>query len=126
MIINHTAAIIVTGGIPSESAGTSGELLHSDGSPWCTLPDLPEARYDHTQTGLEVCGGWMWNTCVRLSEGSWTPSHQLLEQRGDHCSWASAAGTLLMGGSNSVDTGELLDANTRHSVTSFPLKYSTQ
>ena len=53
MIINHTAAIIVTGGIPSKSAGTSVELLHSDGTPWCSLPDLPEIRYGHTQTGLE-------------------------------------------------------------------------
>ena len=104
------------------------ELLHSDGSPWCSLPDLPESRWDHTQTGLEACGGGgsaPRTTCVRLEAGSWTPSHQLVEQR-FHLSWASPAGTLLMGGILSPQTTELLDANTGDSVTSFPLKYRTE
>ena len=64
------------------------ELLHGDGSPWCSLPDLPEARYQHTQTGLEACGGRNnsahFFTCVRLEAGSWTQSHQLVEPREDH------------------------------------------
>ena len=121
----------MTGGYPSRSVGTSVELLHSDGSPWCTLPDLPEARDSHTQTGLESCGGTSpatWTTCVRLEGGSWTPSHQLLEERYYqyyHSSWASPAGTMLMGGRNSPQTTELLDANTGDSVMSFPLKYNT-
>ena len=38
-------AIIVTGG----SLGTSVEALHSDGSPWCSLPTLPDVRSEHTQ-----------------------------------------------------------------------------
>ena len=89
MIINHTAAIIVTGGVyvtkpgkyamvPGKSAGISVELLHSDGTPWCSLPDLPETRYGHTQTGLEACGGGSSSspqtTCVRLSGDSWSQS----------------------------------------------------
>ena len=119
-------------GHPEGSVWTSVELLHSDGSPWCSLPDLPEVRWDHTQTGLEACGGGgsaTRTTCVRLEAGSWTPSHQLFHQRWDHTSWASPAGTLLMGGSlpglGSLTT-ELLDANTGDSVPSFPLKYDTQ
>ena len=115
-------------GHPEGSVWTSVELLHSDGSPWCSLPDLPESRWDHTQTGLEACGGGgsaTRTTCVRLEAGSWTPSHQLVEQR-FHLSWASPAGTLLMGGILSPQTTELLDANTGDSVTSFPLKYRTE
>ena len=30
------------------------EVLHSDGSFWCSLPDLPERRFYHTQMGLEA------------------------------------------------------------------------
>ena len=133
MFINHTAAIIVTGGAPSNTAGTSVELLHSDGSPWCSLPDLPEYRLKHTQTGLEACGGCCksaYSTCVRLEAGSWTQSHQLVEKkRLHHSSWASPAGTLLIGGGDDtfrdLETTELLDATTGDSVMSFPLKYDT-
>ena len=105
------------------------EVLHSDGSPWCSLPDLPVDRSEHSQTGLEACGGCCgsaYSTCVRLEAGSWTPSHQLVEERRYHSSWTSPAGTLLMGGILSPQTTELLDTNTGDSVPSFPLKYDTQ
>ena len=121
-------AILISGGFGAES---SVEVLHGDGSPWCSLPDLPEDRCDHTQTGLEACGGW-WSaqtTCVRLEAGSWTPSHKLVERRANHCSWASPAGTLLIGGGyddHGMNTTELPDANSGDSVTSFPLKYDTR
>ena len=129
-----TAAILVTGGFNMSSGGvlSTVEVLHGDGSPWCSLPDLPEDSRSHTQTGLEACGGYGYDpsfTCVRLEASSWTPSHQLFHQRWDHTSWASPAGTLLMGGSlpglGSLTT-ELLDTNTGDSVPSFPLKYDTQ
>ena len=126
-----TAAILVTGGFNTPSGGvlSAVEVLHGDGSPWCSLPDLPEDRRSHTQTGLEACGGYgssASSTCVRLEAGSWTPSHQMVEQRRYHSSWASPAGTLLMGGILSPQTTELLDANTGDSIPSFPLKYDTQ
>ena len=121
----------MTGGAPgpSSSVGSSVELLHSDGSPWCTLPDLPEARYDHTQTGLEACGGYSSGTettCVSFSGGSWSPSHNLQQERQYHTSWASPAGTVLMGGSYSKQTTELLDEATEDSVMHFNLKYGTR
>ena len=106
------------------------ELLHGDGTPWCRLPELPQSRYYHTQTGLEACGGRNnsanFFTCVRLEAGSWTPSHQLAEERRYHSSWASPAGTLLMGGILSPQTTELLDTATGDSIPIFPLKYDTQ
>ena len=108
------------------------ELLHSDGSPWCSLPDLPESRWDHTQTGLEACGGDhtypdSYTTCVQFLGGSWTPSHNLLQERYNHVSWASPSGTVLMGGpsydGSGKNTTELLDEATEESVMHFPLKY---
>ena len=130
-----TAAILVTGGFNMSSGGvlSTVEVLHGDGSPWCSLPDLPEDRRSHTQTGLEACGGYgssASSTCVRLEAGSWTPSHQLAEERRYHSSWASPAGTLLMGAGQptwkSGKATELLDEITGNFAPSFPLKYKTQ
>ena len=123
MMILGIAAIIVTGGTHGSK---SAELLHGNGSYWCSLPDLPEVRYGHTQTGLEACGSFRAattkTTCVRLSGGSWSPSHQLVEKRRNHCSWSSPSGILMMGGSDSIKTTELLDDTTGDSLMSFPLK----
>ena len=107
------------------------ELLHGDGTPWCRLPELPQDRAYHTQTGLEACGGYTSatrTTCVRFSGGSWSPSHNLQQERKRHSSWASPAGTVLMGGdySYSEQTTELLDVDTEDSVMHFPLKYDTR
>ena len=104
------------------------EVLHSDGSPWCSLPNLPKHRYGHTQTGLEACGGWgsQMATCVRFSGGTWSPSLQLVEKRADHSIWTSPAGTLIMGGHYSKKTTEVLDTATGNSNASFPLKYETK
>ena len=45
------------GGPGHGPALTKTEVLHSDGTPWCSLPDLPEGRMFHSQTGPEACGG---------------------------------------------------------------------
>ena len=49
--------ILITGG---GVGGTrrSVDVLRSDGSPLpCNIPNMPNARYWHTQSGLRVCGG---------------------------------------------------------------------
>ena len=101
-----------------------------DGSPWCALPDLPDGRYDHTGTGLEVCGGGgsaaTLVTCARLSGGRWSPGHSLERDRWQHCSWASPQGPVLLGGGNyGLVTTELLEEASADSVQHFPLKYAT-
>ena len=78
-------AIIVSGGKNADAPSEFGkpglfsvEVLHSDGSPWCSLPRLTEDRIHHSQTGLEACGGSSESsatsssstTCVTLSAGS--------------------------------------------------------
>ena len=124
----------MTGGANDEGdPGKSVELLHSDGTPWCSLPDLPEMYYDHSQTGLLTCGGVSDGTsCTKFSGGKWKPSHELKKNRESHTSWASPLGTVLMGGNleygglASGKTTELLDDTTGVSIMHFPLKYETE
>ena len=128
----YVSAIIVSGGyIDSMIYEKSVEVLHSDGTPWCSLPDLPEARSYHSQTGLLTCDGAMstkktGTSCIKFSEGKWKPSHKLKEERNSHSSWASPLGTVLMGGLATWTTTELLDDTTGVSVMHFPLKYDTE
>ena len=130
----------MTGGPPKE---TSVEVLHSDGSPWCSLPELPSSRSHHSQTGLEACGGITSDfasfddedynpdsdstdkTCVLFNGGTWNHSQTLQRSRESHSSWASPVGTVLIGGGFGGDTEstELLNHTTGKSAMHFPLKW---
>ena len=128
----YVAAIIVTAGA-TEGAEMSVEVLHSDGTPWCSLPGLPEEIAYHTQTGLLACGGmYMYSFCFKFSGGKWKRSHMLKKGRDYHSSWASPLGIVLMGGGmgeeeeSRAQTTELLDDTTGDSVMTFPLKYDTE
>ena len=77
-------AIIVTGSTCIEWTcnGQSVEVLKDDGTSLCTLPDLPDERTYHTQSGLVICGGYRTMTsCYKFSSGVWTESHSLLHHR---------------------------------------------
>ena len=103
---------MVTGGY---SSGTSVELLFLNGTRLCALPDLPEARYQHSQSGLLACGGGSSSSsevtsCVTFSGGTWEQTHTLGQSRYAHTSWASPQGVLLMGSAyDSYTTTELLN-----------------
>ena len=110
---------MVTGGINSddghltEVGGSRGGFAGKDeiNSFRCILPRLPHGRSAHTQSGLEVCGGHDSNTmtnCLTFSDSNWTTSHTLLHPRSNHTSWISPEGVVLMGGSASPNTTELL------------------
>ena len=110
---------MVTGGINSddghltEVGGSRGGFAGKDeiNSFRCILPRLPHGRSAHTQSGLEVCGGHDSNTmtnCLTFSDSNWTTSHTLLHPRSNHTSWISPEGVVLMGGSFSPNTTELL------------------
>ena len=124
--------ILVTGGNNGNNdAGGTAELLHSNGSSWCSLPALPDMRARHTQAGLEACGtdldpnSDILYTCITFSAGSWVYSHQLEVFRYGHVSWSSPAGVVLMGGAGADQTSELLSDNSETSTIYFPLKYRT-
>ena len=109
---------MVTGGKPD---GKSAELLNIDGNKLCSLPSLPAARFDHSQTGLITCGGGQeaeQTTCVTLSSGRWKKTHTLGTRRWGHFGVASPLGVLLVGvdkggtyGKSVSSTTELLTDN---------------
>ena len=122
MPTNRGSAILITGG-----SSRSVEVLRENGSYWCSLPDLPDERYDHTQSVLITCGGQQTKTsCLTFTNGQWVTSHQLQDNRYKHSSWMSQHGVVLMGGSGSWNTTEMLSDNGNGGSTpSFTLKYDT-
>ena len=106
LIFLQIEAIILTGGQDKRSA----EVLHIDGSRWCSLPDLPETRHGHTQSGTEACGGdppELWKSCVDFKNGSWVSSHTLKHPRVFHAAFSSPSGIVLLGGSDQSEGGSL-------------------
>ena len=103
---------MVTGGYSSGGL-TSVELLFLNGTRLCALPDLPGARYWHSQSGSLACGGEGTNeitSCVKFSGGTWEHTHTLGQRRYAHTAWASPRGVLLMGSaSDSGTTTEMLN-----------------
>ena len=123
-VTNIFSAIIITGGYPSSR---SVEILRANGSYWCSLPDLPDDRWYHSQSGLVTCGGYYSDTrasCLTFSSGQWRTSHQLRHQRYYHSSWMSQHGVVLMGGASPTTT-EILTEDGQSSP-SFALKYITR
>ena len=108
---NNISVILVSGGSPDY---TSVELLHTNGTRLCSLPNLPSSRRQHTQTGLTACGGWgdishaASTNCLTLSStSSWIQSHTLAGQgRQYHSAWASPQGTILLGGYYTAVSGQ--------------------
>ena len=114
VLMTNISVILVSGG---SGADNSVELVHTNGSRICTLPNvLPNLpnHHGHSQTGLTACGGWDSDatTCHTLScTGSWEQSHSLDEERQFHSAWASPQGILLIGGYNDGISTELLLEN---------------
>ena len=98
---HYFSAIIITGGdIDSDYINFSTvEVLRDNGSSWCSLPNLPDNRQDHSQSGLVTCGGWHANTgkyCLTFNNRTWNLSHNLLYERQSHSSWSTSNGIILM------------------------------
>jgi len=122
--------IIISGG---DRARTSVELFNPhDASQGCSLPSLPVGRNGHTMNTLEICGGYSyststtWTTCITFTSGQWVTSHALTEKRWDHISWSTDAGILLMGGSYSVRTTEIISPGVYDAVPGFGMRYNTE
>ena len=105
----------------------SVEILRKDGSYWCSLPDLPDQRSWHSQSGLITCGGGSFygnvrRSCLTFSAGQWNMSHRLAYQRYYHVSWISLQGVVLIGGEMSDGETETL-TDDGESTEGFKLKY---
>ena len=111
------------------SAGVSAELLYTNGTSLCNLPNLPVKRDYPSQTGLVTCGGKSDETmssCLTFKDGTWQQTHTLGTRRQHHLSWASPQGVLLIGGDYAGGTTtELLNDN-GSTTPSFDLDYNTE
>ena len=118
---------MITGGTTTNNDGlTSAEIFNPVTKTSCSLPELPEERYEHSQDGGLLCGGENGTTCLKWSPatGTWNQSHTLRHPREDHVSWATASGVYLIGGLYSRRTSEKvkLDGSVEEG---FTLKYET-
>ena len=138
------AVILVTGGY-KDGGLSSMEALYANGTSWkqCSLPDLPETRYQHSLiggSGMVVCGGWGpgIGNCQRLAHHivggvsyGWVRKNNLLQNRTMHSIWVSPKGdsqaAVIMGGGGSAKTTErIFYFGGGASKYYFPLKYDIE
>ena len=134
IVVNKGIIITGSGGHPGDRSG-SVEILKADGTPLCSLPDLPYETWGHTQNGLTSCGGaggYLRRRCYTFDPktGTWKISHTMNEDRSYHIQWKINGNLLLAGGSvqnvgvKSAEFPTELDGN--NVVTNFELKYTTR
>ena len=90
----------------------------------CKLPDLPDSRQLHT-----VCGGLLCSerSCLKLGPWGFVKTTVSLQQRRTHhLCWNVPEGVLLLGGSSSPSTTELVLLDGSASVSKFDLSYPAE
>ena len=127
------AGILITGGYDAYS---SAEVFLPSTSTSCQLPGLVarHGRDRHSQDGLLACGGGCCGpdpdtSCeeFRPATGSWGyTAFALAKQRAYHGSWGVEEGTILLGGSYSEATSEIVKSDDGFTEFTFDLKYQTQ
>jgi len=124
--IPDSQVIILAGG---KDDYRSVEALNADGSPLCTLADLPDDRVAHKMEGDLLCGGYYPETktsCIYYHEGQWkTNNWSLLYRRDGHTLWKRSDGIQLLGGRPFPlgNTSEVVTSSGSHK--GFDLKYDT-
>ena len=127
---DQTFALIVTGGFYNISGdiGNTTAASIDGGITWCPLPNLPDDRSDHTQSGLVLCGGekasgYSYGSCLTFIGGVWSYTHTLRTNRSAHSAWSSLKGILLIGGdSDNGNSTEILEDD-GHTTESFDLEH---
>ena len=72
----------------------------------CFLPSLPVATSGHSQDQYTICGGLnSEQTCFTFTEGTWSKTASLREERRNHSSWISPDGLVLIGGEGEASEG---------------------
>jgi len=118
-------AILLTGGESFDEEEVPVEVLDTNGSFICNLPQLSPYNYGHTQSGLTACG-FMVPNCVKFVSGEWkTVIENTLYPRESHSSWMNPEGGIhLIGGDDTSSTTEIVYENGTN-IRSFDLKYDT-
>ena len=104
----------------------TADFLHADGTSWCfKAPITSLAKTYHTMSGMSFCGGQTEHTtCYTYRNNAWSSSGTLRHSRREHTSWQTSAGIVLMGGSNSPGTSEIVNNGVSNDY--FDLKYPTR
>ena len=96
----------------------------------CKLPDLPYAVYGHTLCGGLLCGGHGGGgdkSCLKFGPAGFVKATVTLQQyRTHHLCWNVPEGVLLLGGSDSPSTTELVLRDGSASVSKFDLTYPAE
>ena len=136
--------VLITGGDNSDATHTS-EIYDPASESSCSLPQLPDKRFAHTQVisahsnwnvnlylyidnqdGSLTCGGSQSaDSCLMWSSGSWTKSHSLSLARRSHISFPTSQGTFLLGGYTNPLTSDLVKEDGTVEP-GFGLKYRTE
>jgi len=123
-------AILVTGN-GRTATGKSAEILSTNGTSICELPEMPLSRNHHTQSGLTACGGYgddldSLYTCMTFQSGSWTTlTDNLPGGRDQHSSWVTPDGDILLIGGTSTETSTAIVFQNGSSIRSFDLMHRT-
>ena len=116
--------MLITGGWSRQLRGAvskSVEAYNPHISKICKLPDLPDARHEHT-----LCGGLLCSekSCLKLGPSGFVKTTVSLQQhRTYHLCWNVREGVLLLGGESSPSTTELVQVDGSSSVSNFDLSY---
>ena len=92
----------------------------------CSLPSLPEGRSYPTADWLPASGSALvcyQHSCTRLTPSGWEEGASTLEYRSFHTTSVTSSGLLLVGGTQSPNTTELLPTEGGDAVQSFPLEH---
>ena len=123
--------LVITGGSGGqpccETARKKVELYNPSSGHSCSLPDLPQEMSLHTQCGLLLCGDF---SCLLMEGTTFSRTSVILkEERRLHLCWSlpGAGGeVMLLGGSKSPTTTEVVSPDGSSSRTSWDLQYDTR
>ena len=127
--------VLITGGSPSRSVGVKVEVFNLHSKRSCQLLDLPGGvrASRHSLCDRMLCGGrYSTRSCRMLNPltGDFTTtSVTLVENRRNHLCWngdGENGPTLLIGGSYSSRSTELVRSDGLTSSASFNLTYGTE
>ena len=120
--------ILITGGYKSVK---SVEAYNPHNKKICKLPDLPYTNAEHTLCGGLLCGGHLASSlsssCLKFGPSGFVKTTvSLREKRIHHLCWNVPEGVLLLGGSKSPSTTELVLRDGSASVSEFELTHPTR
>jgi len=128
---SESVAVLITGNWGNGQSEAELFLPRSNSS--CSLPNLPDKRQGHIQSGNTLCGGEgsspssPGRTCLEWQKGDWVQlAFTFSEQRWSSSHWRLKNGSLIiMGGldAEAQQTSYLLEGNTTQP--SFKMKYLT-